>query len=91
MEEGEAASAGPAGPAGDAAAAAPPEQRATEGATAVKAIVPTPLPKAGIYYECSACKTRVQMRNNSPPLCPSCNNRVLFKMRTERLLMFEAR
>ena len=70
----------------DAASPAPTEQ--TE---AQQPLPPEAAGPAGVPYVCGNCGTKTLLRSKDPVRCRECGYRILYKMRTKRLIQFEAR
>ncbi|CAD6592991.1 MAG: DNA-directed RNA polymerase core subunit rpc10 [Alectoria sarmentosa] len=42
-------------------------------------------------YKCGECNAEVHLKKGEPIRCGECGHRVLYKMRTKRMVQFEAR
>lgn len=47
--------------------------------------------KQGIDYFCADCQEEIQIRPKDQIKCRSCGYRILYKKRTKRLIVFDAR
>lgn len=47
--------------------------------------------KQGIDYFCAYCQEEIQIKPKDQIRCRSCGHRVLYKKRTKRLIVFDAR
>ncbi|KAG5176048.1 DNA-directed RNA polymerases I, II, and III 7.0 kDa polypeptide [Tribonema minus] len=45
----------------------------------------------GVSYICGDCGTTNEIKAKDPIQCRSCGYRIMYKMRTKRLIQFEAR
>ena len=45
----------------------------------------------GVVYRCGDCGARNEIKGGDPVRCRQCGFRILYKIRTKRLIQFEAR
>ncbi|EKU22387.1 DNA-directed RNA polymerases I, II, and III subunit RPABC4 [Nannochloropsis gaditana CCMP526] len=46
---------------------------------------------SGVTYLCGDCGAQNVIKNKDPIRCRQCNHRIMYKMRTKRVVQFEAR
>ncbi|KAG7341998.1 DNA-directed RNA polymerase I [Nitzschia inconspicua] len=47
--------------------------------------------RGGVEYRCGDCGSRNMIKGGDPVRCRQCGFRILYKIRTKRLIQFEAR
>jgi len=57
----------------------------------IQEAAPQPEEQVGVKYVCGDCGHRIVLKQNDPVRCEKCGYRILYKMRTKRLIQFEAR
>ncbi|XP_025198639.1 DNA-directed RNA polymerases I, II, and III subunit RPABC4 [Melanaphis sacchari] len=52
---------------------------------------PEDAPKKALIYICGACQAENEMKPKDPIRCRECGYRIMYKKRTKRLVVFNAR